>query len=50
MKLNSEFFKIVNEFNTDPRADWNWKPAFTLDSMTDDMIENLRIQHKKGLI
>lgn len=49
-KLNSEFYEIINEFNSDARKDWNWKPDYDLDSMTEDMIANLRIQHTKGLI
>ena len=26
------------------RKDWNWKPKFDIDSMTEDMIKNLKIK------
>jgi len=30
--------------DSDARKDWNWKPKYTIDSMTLDMIENLKIK------
>lgn len=32
------------------REEWGWKPAYDLDAMTKDMIENIRIKYEKGLI
>ncbi len=32
------------------RDEWDWKPAFDLDAMTQDMLKNIRIKHEKGLI
>ncbi len=29
------------------RKDWNWKPKYTIDSMTEDMIRNLKIKFSK---
>ncbi len=30
------------------RAEWGWKPSYSIGSMTEDMLENLRKRHKKG--
>jgi nucleoside-diphosphate-sugar epimerase len=32
------------------REEWGWKPAFDLDAMTKDMLENIGKKHKAGLI
>jgi nucleoside-diphosphate-sugar epimerase len=30
------------------RQEWNWKPAFDLDAMTQDMLKNIKIKFEKG--
>lgn len=32
------------------REEWNWKPAFDLDRMTEDMLKAITEKHQKGLI
>jgi nucleoside-diphosphate-sugar epimerase len=32
------------------REEWGWKPAYDLDSMTEDMLKVIGEKHKKGLI
>lgn len=32
------------------REEWNWEPGYDLASMTEDMLKNLRIRYKAGLI
>ncbi|MEP2508553.1 MAG: NAD-dependent epimerase, partial [Reichenbachiella sp.] len=32
------------------RADWGWVPAYDLDSMTADMIENLKLKYAKEAV
>ncbi|PLW92721.1 MAG: UDP-glucose 4-epimerase [Marinilabiliales bacterium] len=36
--------------DTAAREEWGWKPAYDLDAMTKDMLENIKIKHEKGLI
>ena len=33
--------------DSDARKDWNWKPKHSIDSMTRDMIQNLKIKFSK---
>lgn len=32
------------------RSEWGWKPAYDMDSMTQDMLKHIKIKHEKGLI
>jgi nucleoside-diphosphate-sugar epimerase len=36
--------------DTAAREEWGWSPEYTLDSMTDDMLNAITEKHKKGLI
>jgi nucleoside-diphosphate-sugar epimerase len=36
--------------DTPAREEWGWSPSFDLYSMTQDMLEKLKIKHQNGLI
>jgi nucleoside-diphosphate-sugar epimerase len=36
--------------DTPARDEWGWKPAYDLDAMTKDMLDNLTRKHRQGQI
>jgi nucleoside-diphosphate-sugar epimerase len=36
--------------DTAARNEWNWRPEFDLQTMTEDMLARLRVRHKAGLL
>lgn len=36
--------------DTPAREEWGWKPDYDLNTMTEDMLKNIKIKHDKGLI
>jgi nucleoside-diphosphate-sugar epimerase len=36
--------------DTAARQEWGWKPSYDLETMTEDMLKNIKIKYDKGLI